>query len=160
MGGILNIEARDMDMKLLFVPESNNTLAKCMTNYQYWLLIASSGWPFVYVVLAVVGVGVTVVVVIIVAVVVVVVFLLSSNFCWAYAFHQDKASSVRVPVANVTLFSSAQLLRENTDSFPIFATGVPVGLVFLLGLLVLAIIAAYASRAAATLSATSFLMAA
>nr|GEV64473.1 hypothetical protein [Tanacetum cinerariifolium] len=35
---------------------------------------------------------------------------------WVYAFHQDKASSVRVPVANVTLFSSAQLLRENTDS--------------------------------------------
>nr|GEY83752.1 putative reverse transcriptase domain-containing protein [Tanacetum cinerariifolium] len=29
---------------------------------------------------------------------------------WAYAFHQDKASSVRVPVANVTLFSSAHLL--------------------------------------------------
>ncbi|GJY67585.1 hypothetical protein Tco_0469823 [Tanacetum coccineum] len=29
---------------------------------------------------------------------------------WAYAFHQDKASSVRVPVANVTLFSLAQLL--------------------------------------------------
>ncbi|GKG60330.1 hypothetical protein Tco_0611931, partial [Tanacetum coccineum] len=35
---------------------------------------------------------------------------------WAYAFHQDKASSVRVAVANVTLFSSAHLLRENTDS--------------------------------------------
>ncbi|GJU78448.1 hypothetical protein Tco_1275518, partial [Tanacetum coccineum] len=35
---------------------------------------------------------------------------------WAYAFHQDKAASVRVPVENVTLFSSAQLLRENTDS--------------------------------------------
>ncbi|GJS41657.1 hypothetical protein Tco_0566700 [Tanacetum coccineum] len=35
---------------------------------------------------------------------------------WAYAFHQDKASSVRVPVANVTLFSLAHLLRENTDS--------------------------------------------
>ncbi|GJW94688.1 hypothetical protein Tco_0174360 [Tanacetum coccineum] len=34
---------------------------------------------------------------------------------WAYAFHQDKASSVRVPIANVTLFSSAQLLRENTN---------------------------------------------
>ncbi|GKB03091.1 hypothetical protein Tco_0831180, partial [Tanacetum coccineum] len=29
---------------------------------------------------------------------------------WAYAFHQDKASLVRVPVANVTLSSSAQLL--------------------------------------------------
>nr|GEW27852.1 hypothetical protein [Tanacetum cinerariifolium] len=35
---------------------------------------------------------------------------------WAYAFHQDKASLVRVPVANVTLSSLAQLLRENTDS--------------------------------------------
>nr|GEU53893.1 copia protein [Tanacetum cinerariifolium] len=35
---------------------------------------------------------------------------------WTYAFHQDKASSVRVPVANVTSFSLAQLLRENTDS--------------------------------------------
>ncbi|GJY15965.1 DNA helicase, partial [Tanacetum coccineum] len=38
------------------------------------------------------------------------------SYGWAYAFHQDRASSVRVPVANVTLFSSAQLLRENTDS--------------------------------------------
>nr|GEX23203.1 hypothetical protein [Tanacetum cinerariifolium] len=35
---------------------------------------------------------------------------------WAYAFHQDKALSVRVPVAKVTLFSSTQLLRENTSS--------------------------------------------
>nr|GEZ42945.1 hypothetical protein [Tanacetum cinerariifolium] len=35
---------------------------------------------------------------------------------WVYAFHQDKASSVRVPIANVTLFSSAQLLREHTNS--------------------------------------------
>ncbi|GJX30281.1 hypothetical protein Tco_0238360 [Tanacetum coccineum] len=35
---------------------------------------------------------------------------------WACAFHQDKASSVKVPVANVTLSSSAHLLRENTDS--------------------------------------------
>ncbi|GKA73610.1 hypothetical protein Tco_0779912 [Tanacetum coccineum] len=35
--------------------------------------------------------------------------------CWAYAFHQDKASSVRVPVANVTLVSSALLLERNTD---------------------------------------------
>nr|GEU63431.1 hypothetical protein [Tanacetum cinerariifolium] len=34
----------------------------------------------------------------------------------AYAFHQDKASSVRVPVANVTLFSLAHLLREKTGS--------------------------------------------
>ncbi|GKD10094.1 hypothetical protein Tco_1189779, partial [Tanacetum coccineum] len=35
---------------------------------------------------------------------------------WVYAFYQDKASSVKVPVANVTLSSSAHLLRENTDS--------------------------------------------
>ncbi|GJW33975.1 hypothetical protein Tco_0054007 [Tanacetum coccineum] len=66
---------------------------------------------------------------------------------WAYEFHQDKASSVKVPVVNVTMSSSAHLLRENTDSFPVFATGVPVGPVFLLGLLALAIDAAYAFRA-------------
>nr|GEX43833.1 hypothetical protein [Tanacetum cinerariifolium] len=41
---------------------------------------------------------------------------LASGLCWAYAFHQDKESSVRVPVANVTLCSLVQLLRENTDS--------------------------------------------
>nr|GEV70832.1 putative ribonuclease H-like domain-containing protein [Tanacetum cinerariifolium] len=34
----------------------------------------------------------------------------------AYAFHQDNASLVRVPVANVTLSSSAHLLHENTNS--------------------------------------------
>ncbi|GKC52546.1 hypothetical protein Tco_1075291, partial [Tanacetum coccineum] len=32
------------------------------------------------------------------------------SYGWAYAFHQNRASSVKVPVANVTLFSSAQLL--------------------------------------------------
>ncbi|GKG06779.1 hypothetical protein Tco_0329748, partial [Tanacetum coccineum] len=35
---------------------------------------------------------------------------------WANEFHQDKASSVRVPIANFTLQSSIQLLQENTDS--------------------------------------------
>ncbi|GJS92263.1 hypothetical protein Tco_0774899 [Tanacetum coccineum] len=58
-----------------------------------------------------------------------------------------RASSVKVPVENVTLSSSAHLLRENIDSFPVFATGVPVGPVFLLGLLALAIDAACAFRA-------------
>ncbi|GKB19801.1 hypothetical protein Tco_0853724 [Tanacetum coccineum] len=33
-----------------------------------------------------------------------------------YNSTKDRALSVKVPVANVTLFSSAQLLRENTDS--------------------------------------------
>ncbi|GJV82596.1 hypothetical protein Tco_1522494 [Tanacetum coccineum] len=73
---------------------------------------------------------------------------------WAYAFHQDNASSVRVPIANVTLFSSAHLLRENTDSVRFQS-----GPVFLLGLLAFAIVAACAFRAVVTLSATSFLMA-
>ncbi|GKC29029.1 hypothetical protein Tco_1036323 [Tanacetum coccineum] len=54
----------------------------------------------------------------------------------------NKASSVKVPVANVTLFSSAHLLRENTYSFPVFTTGVPVRL------LALAMAAVCASRAA------------
>ncbi|GKB67222.1 hypothetical protein Tco_0928634 [Tanacetum coccineum] len=49
----------------------------------------------------------------------------------------DKASSVKVPVANVTLSSSAHLLRENTDSFPLFATGISLGSVFLLVVIVL-----------------------
>ncbi|GJW02726.1 hypothetical protein Tco_1561582 [Tanacetum coccineum] len=42
--------------------------------------------------------------------------LMKASISWACAFHQDKASSVKVPVANVTLSSSAHLLRENTDS--------------------------------------------
>nr|GEW55018.1 putative ribonuclease H-like domain-containing protein [Tanacetum cinerariifolium] len=35
---------------------------------------------------------------------------------WENEFHHDKASSVRVPIANFTLQSSVQFLRENTDS--------------------------------------------
>ncbi|GJY06203.1 retrovirus-related pol polyprotein from transposon TNT 1-94 [Tanacetum coccineum] len=81
-------------------------------------------------------------------------FLRRIVFYWLLPGFEDKASSVRVPLANVTLFSSAHLLRENTDLLPVFAIGVPVGPVFLLGLLVLAIVAAYASRAATTLLAT------
>ncbi|GJT07169.1 hypothetical protein Tco_1194074 [Tanacetum coccineum] len=38
------------------------------------------------------------------------------DFSWAKEFHQDRASSIKVPVANFTLQSSVQLLRENTDS--------------------------------------------
>ncbi|GKA94869.1 ribonuclease H-like domain-containing protein [Tanacetum coccineum] len=40
----------------------------------------------------------------------------SKELGWTYTFHQDKTLSVMVPVANATLFSSAQLLQENTDS--------------------------------------------
>ncbi|GJX90432.1 hypothetical protein Tco_0343758 [Tanacetum coccineum] len=61
---------------------------------------------------------------------------------WACAFHQDKTSSVKVPVANVTLFSSVHLLRENTDS--VRSTRVPVRL---LGLLELAMATVCASMA-------------
>ncbi|GKB55039.1 hypothetical protein Tco_0905792, partial [Tanacetum coccineum] len=88
----------------------------------------------------------------------VLVILLASSIPigWAYAFPQDKASSVKVRVANVTLFSSAQLLRENSDSFPLFTTGVSLGPVFLLGLLVFAMVGGYASRAAAIPSAMSY----
>ncbi|GJS74794.1 hypothetical protein Tco_0707635 [Tanacetum coccineum] len=89
------------------------------------------------------------------------------QLCWwlppeseAYAFHQDKASLVRVPVANVTLSSSAHLLRENTDLFPLFATGISLGPVFLLGLSAFAMVAACASRAAVIPSVMSCWMAA
>ncbi|GKF88515.1 hypothetical protein Tco_0259392 [Tanacetum coccineum] len=35
---------------------------------------------------------------------------------WEKEFHQDRASSIKVPVANFTFQSSVQLLRGNTDS--------------------------------------------
>nr|GEU86847.1 hypothetical protein [Tanacetum cinerariifolium] len=69
---------------------------------------------------------------------------------WAYAFHQDKASLGRVPVANVTLSSSAHLLCENTDLVRSNQwMRVSLDLRFQLGLLVFAMVAASASRAAA-----------
>ncbi|GJX43629.1 hypothetical protein Tco_0260305 [Tanacetum coccineum] len=60
---------------------------------------------------------------------------------WAYAFHQDKASLVKVPVQMFILFYSDQLYGENTDS-----VRVSLGPVFLLGLSVFAMVAACASR--------------
>ncbi|GJR10560.1 reverse transcriptase domain-containing protein [Tanacetum coccineum] len=39
---------------------------------------------------------------------------------WAYAFHQDKASSVKVPVANVTLFSQHICFERILIRFPFF----------------------------------------
>ncbi|GJY21839.1 hypothetical protein Tco_0394405 [Tanacetum coccineum] len=56
------------------------------------------------------------VIIVAVAMVFLVVLVIGVVEGWVYAFNQDKASSVRVPVANVTFFSSAQFLRENTDS--------------------------------------------
>ncbi|GKE87986.1 hypothetical protein Tco_1565461, partial [Tanacetum coccineum] len=46
IGGILSIEARDMDTKLLSAPESNNTLARCW--FKRNVPVASSGWPLVF----------------------------------------------------------------------------------------------------------------
>ncbi|GJV66347.1 hypothetical protein Tco_1477175 [Tanacetum coccineum] len=37
------------------------------------------------------------------------------DLSWAKDFYQDRASSVKVPVANFTLQSSVQFLRENTN---------------------------------------------
>ncbi|GKB94606.1 hypothetical protein Tco_0980743 [Tanacetum coccineum] len=66
----------------------------------------------VVIIVAVVIVIVTVILVVVVAIIVVVVVVDD----WANEFYQDKASSVKVPVANFTLQSSVQLLRRNTDS--------------------------------------------
>ncbi|GJV89857.1 hypothetical protein Tco_1533795 [Tanacetum coccineum] len=63
--------------------------------------------------------------------------VMQGAFCTQRKVSMDKASLVKVPIANVTLFSSAHLLRENTDS-----VRVPVRL------LALAMAAVYASRAA------------
>ncbi|GJU65050.1 hypothetical protein Tco_1246885 [Tanacetum coccineum] len=67
---------------------------------------------------------------------------------WAYAFHQDKASLVRVPVANVTLSSSAHLLRENTDSVRSNPSGNSLGPCSYWDCRAFAMVAACASRAA------------
>ncbi|GJZ46171.1 hypothetical protein Tco_0593767 [Tanacetum coccineum] len=113
----------------------------------------SSVMLWLVIIVAVVGVGVTVVVVIIVAVVVVVE-------SWAKEFHQDRASSVKVPVANFTLLSSVQLLWENTYSVLSNQRMRPIVHSEPLKLIVFAMLAACASRAVVTLSATNFMMAA
>ncbi|GJZ00374.1 hypothetical protein Tco_0517803, partial [Tanacetum coccineum] len=102
--------------------------------------------------LSVVIIVMVVIVVVILIVVVVddVPFILKLSFViidWACAFHQDKASSVKVPVAYVTLSSSAYLLQEKTDSFPLFTTGISLGSVFLLEFSEFAMAAACAFRA-------------
>nr|GEV67212.1 hypothetical protein [Tanacetum cinerariifolium] len=146
---------------------------------ELFLRIDSSGWSFVSTVLGqmtylvasltldsanscvmlVVVVGVVIVVVIIGVFVVVgdVSSVLKLSFViigWAYAFHQDKASSVRVPAANVILFSLAQFLRENTDSVHLNQRmRVSLGPVFLLGLSVFAMVAAIPSAISCRMAA-------
>ncbi|GJS61038.1 hypothetical protein Tco_0655822 [Tanacetum coccineum] len=122
-----------------------------------WVVISVDVIVGVVIVVAIIGV---VVVVKIIGIVVVVVggvpFIIKLLFViigWAYAFHQDKASLVRVPVANVTLSSSAHLLRENTD---LVRSNQRMSPVFLLGF---SMAAAYASRAAVTPSVISCRMA-
>nr|GEV18574.1 hypothetical protein [Tanacetum cinerariifolium] len=119
---------------------------------------------FDVVVVAIVGVVIFVVIIEVAVVVGDISSVLKLSFViigWAYAFYQDKASSVRVLVANVTLFSSAQLLRENTDSVRSNQRmRVSLGPVFLLEMLVFAMVAACASQAAAIPSAISYRMAA
>ncbi|GJW43817.1 hypothetical protein Tco_0072616 [Tanacetum coccineum] len=68
----------------------------------------SSVLLWLVIIVAVVGVGVTVVVVIIVAVVVVVE-------SWAKEFHQDRASSVKVPVANFNLAVFGYAVRNKSS---------------------------------------------
>nr|GEY20458.1 hypothetical protein [Tanacetum cinerariifolium] len=128
-----------------------------MKNYQYWLLVAPSGWSFgfavpsqmtylvlsitldsartyviqgafliqrtvssiptVFIVLVIVDMIIGIVVVVVGAPSIIkLVFMITG---WAYAFHQDKASSVRVQVANVTLFFSTQLLSLSWSDVPI-----------------------------------------
>nr|GEV12853.1 hypothetical protein [Tanacetum cinerariifolium] len=120
--------------------------------------------PFILLLVVVVVVFVIVVVAVILVVVVVVdSSIIKLSFVitgWANEFYQDKASSVRVPVANFALQFSVQLLRENTDSVHSnqrMSSTVPS---IPLKLKAFAMLAACASRAVATLSATSFLMAA
>ncbi|GKE43921.1 hypothetical protein Tco_1471205 [Tanacetum coccineum] len=76
----------------------------------YWGgMISLDGFFPSILLLLVIIVAVAIVVMVILVVVVVV------GEGWANELYQDKASLVRVPVANFTLQSSVQLLLENTD---------------------------------------------
>ncbi|GJV70422.1 hypothetical protein Tco_1490417 [Tanacetum coccineum] len=72
-------------------------LSTGITGYRYGLKIVSSGWSFVSAVLGQMS-------------------YLVASLTLDSARTYVMASSVKVPVAYVTLFSSAQWLRENTDS--------------------------------------------
>ncbi|GKG13570.1 hypothetical protein Tco_0350530, partial [Tanacetum coccineum] len=75
-------------------------------------------------------------------------------------FHQDRASSVKVPVENFTLQSSIQLQRENTDlvrSNQWISPTAPSEPFKLIVLLAFVTVTSCASRAAVTLSATRFM---
>ncbi|GJU29487.1 hypothetical protein Tco_1173076 [Tanacetum coccineum] len=90
-------------------------------------------------------------------------FLESSHICWAKQFHQDRASSVKVPISPTDPFVPLKLIGwqlMNSLWLHLLATGASLSPVFLLVLSAFSIVTAYASRAVATLSATSFLMAA
>ncbi|GKE98595.1 hypothetical protein Tco_0021946, partial [Tanacetum coccineum] len=104
--------------------------------------------PLVVVIIVTVVIIMVILIVVVVAIVGVVIVVAIFGVVvvdgWAYAFHQDKASLVRVPVAN----------------FPLFATGISLGLVFLLGLSAFAMAATCISRAVAMLLAISCWMAA
>nr|GEV38368.1 reverse transcriptase domain-containing protein [Tanacetum cinerariifolium] len=157
IGRILSIEAIDMDTKLLSALESNNTLARCWfrrnvpgkasnipTVFSWGGNISPEGFLPSILLLAVIIIAVAIVVTVvlifvdtIIGVVVVgggVLSIIKLSFMiigWANEFHQDKAS-----------------LMSPTASF------VP------LKLKEFAMLASCASRAVATLSATSFIMAA
>ncbi|GJZ04542.1 hypothetical protein Tco_0537817 [Tanacetum coccineum] len=182
IGGILSIEARDMDTKLLSALESNNTLARCwfrrnipvttfgsqlaflsLSKYAFpWALLFSfehcSCWGgsirpegFLSFILLL-----AVIIVVVAMVVLVVVDAIIGN-C---ALLPDPSTSELCAGDLVVLFYSNRLGVCIPPGQDVISQGVPVGSVFLLGLLVLAIVVAYASRSATTLSATSFLMAA
>ncbi|GJR07608.1 hypothetical protein Tco_0790260 [Tanacetum coccineum] len=145
IGGILSIEARDMDTKLLSAPESNNTLLDVGLEgsthglHSVWLLLVAGPLFLKFLGTSLIGgkasslyyifswggsispdnflpsiMLVVIIVAVVIVVTVIVVVVVGEG--WANEFHQDKASSVRVPVVNFTLQLSVQLLRENTDS--------------------------------------------
>ncbi|GJY76338.1 hypothetical protein Tco_0481454 [Tanacetum coccineum] len=84
-----------MDTKILTAPESINTLARCWFRRNVPMTTFGSWHDKLRILVVVVDVE-----------------------GWANEFHQDKASSVRVPVANFTLQSSE-----------FFLSGVPIGII-------------------------------
>ncbi|GJT15089.1 hypothetical protein Tco_0873795 [Tanacetum coccineum] len=76
------------------------------------------------------------------------------DLSWAKEFYQDRASSVKVPVANFTLQSLVQLLWENTDLVRSNQRISPTAPSEPLKLIVIFMLATCASKLRLTLSAT------
>nr|GEW66907.1 hypothetical protein [Tanacetum cinerariifolium]GEX15334.1 hypothetical protein [Tanacetum cinerariifolium] len=114
------------------------SISKGMKNYQYWLLVAPSGWSFGFVVPS-----------------------QMTHLVASITLDSARTYVMQVVLVIVDMIIGIVVVVVGAPSIiklVFMITGVSLGPVFLLRLLVFAMVAAYASSAAVTLLATNFLM--